>query len=393
MFRSVLTPYLYKHDDATLEYDFTGNLVLQTLDSVPGLRTLRLRTSESELVERMLPHLTHLQVFSYRKYCTDEVIEKLGLHCHNLKEFYSRHSPHVTNASVQHLLRLKKLEILDFAGTQIDNDHYWLLLSELPIRSIEIIPYYTNILDHVADVILHKISHVTGHVEDISLAAERCPNITHIDLDLGTHSQDLSFPAALTTLRILRLYGGDYATCNLNVVLTGIGPRLTEMALYWMQNVNLHDIVTLCHSLESLSLLYCTLLPLDPNKSPDPQSPHFKKLTTLHIENDNYSLASNYNYIRHYVSLKTIRLCCINVFTVKFIRKCVRSGTLANLEEICIKEFQNGALTMKALELLIKHCRHLKTIEGLRHCPLLSPDDIQELKRHISAQKFDLQIK
>jgi hypothetical protein len=48
---------------------------------------------------------------------------------------------------------------------------------------------------------------------------------------------------------------------------------------------------------------------------------------------------------------------------------------------------------MEALELLIKHSPHLKTIEGLRNCPLLSPGDIQELKRRISAQNLDLQIK
>jgi hypothetical protein len=61
MFRSVLTPYLYKHDD----FGFTENVVLQTLDSVSGLRTLRLMTKESLVVERMLPHLTNLEVFSY----------------------------------------------------------------------------------------------------------------------------------------------------------------------------------------------------------------------------------------------------------------------------------------------------------------------------------------
>jgi hypothetical protein len=71
----------------------------------------------------------------------------------------------------------------------------------------------------------------------------------------------------------------------------------------------------------------------------------------------------------------------------------VRSGTLANLEEFCVEEIQPGALTMEALELLIKHCPHLKAIEGLSYCPLLYCNDIQELKRRISAQNLDLQIK
>jgi hypothetical protein len=63
------------------------------------------------------------------------------------------------------------------------------------------------------------------------------------------------------------------------------------------------------------------------------------------------------------------------------------------LEDICVRELRPGALTMEALELLIKHCPHLKNIDGLKCCPLLSPDVIQELKRRIVAQNFDLQIK
>jgi hypothetical protein len=86
MLRSVLTPYLYEYDYGTVERMFTENLVLQTLDSVPGLRTLRLSTRENQMVESMLTHLTHLHVFSYKYYCTNEVIKQLGLHCHDLKK-------------------------------------------------------------------------------------------------------------------------------------------------------------------------------------------------------------------------------------------------------------------------------------------------------------------
>jgi hypothetical protein len=36
MFRSVLTPYLYEHGGGTVEFYLTENLILQSLDSVPG---------------------------------------------------------------------------------------------------------------------------------------------------------------------------------------------------------------------------------------------------------------------------------------------------------------------------------------------------------------------
>jgi hypothetical protein len=392
MFRSVLTPYLYEYDDGTVVNYFRENLVLQTLDSVPGLRTLRLTTLASREVARMIRDHKHLQVFAYTSYCTDEVTEQLGLHCHHLKEIDLCGSSRVTNASVQHLLRLRKLDFLNLTGTQIDNEHYVLLLSQLPqIKNIAFSRIGENILDHVEEENLRKISHVSGHVEDVSLLAQRCRNITN--LDIYEISGNLSDLAALPTLRTVRIEGGDYAMSNVSDVLTGTGPRLTDLTLQWMMNVNLHDIVTLCQSLGSLSLLECVLLPLNPNTYPlDPQLLHFRNLTSLHIT-EIYQQDMKYNYIRHYVSLKTIRLSWINVFTVEFMREVVRSGALANLEELSVTEFRPGALTLEALELLIKHCPHLKTIEGLRYCPLLNPVVIEELKRRILAQNLELQIK
>jgi hypothetical protein len=42
-------------------------------------------------------------------------------------------------------------------------------------------------------------------------------------------------------------------------------------------------------------------------------------------------------------------------------REVVRSGTLADFEDIDVCESEPYAMTMEALDLLIKHCSHLKT--------------------------------
>jgi hypothetical protein len=261
-----------------------------------------------------------------------------------------------------------------------------LLLSKLPIiKNIRFNTPHINILDHVADVKLHKISHVFGYVDDVIKLPQRCPNIT--DLHLSTTSGDLSGLAALITLRTVTLAATDYATSNLNTVLTGIGPRLTKLTLDKMTNVILQDIVTLCQFLESLTLSKCTFLQLDPL---DPQLPHFRNLAYLEIIHWNLQY-ENLNYIRHYVRLKTITIFDVNVFTVEFMREVVRNGTFANLEMFWVRENHPGALTLEALELLIHNCSHLKKII-LRSCPLLNPNDIQELECRILAQNLDLQL-
>ncbi|PNF26387.1 hypothetical protein B7P43_G17334, partial [Cryptotermes secundus] len=396
MFRSVLTPHVYEYNHEIMSCFYIQDLLVETLDSVPGLRTLHLRFRALKYcypsaLERMICQLKHLQVFICKLLCTDEVIEQLGLHCTHLKKA-SLCCSDVTNASVKHLLRLRKLEFLNLSETRIDKENYAFLLSELPqIKEIVFRGNEDDILDHVAEKNLHKISHVSGKVEDISKLAQRCRNITNLDICLFTLIEAPSGLAALTTLHTLRLARGDYATCNLKAVLTDIGHRLTDLFLEGIEHVNIRDIVTLCPSLSSLTLLSCTLSPLDLHTQLDPQLPHFRKLTSLHISGGRDD-ARIRDYIRHYVSLKTIRLKWNNIFTARFMLEVVRSGTLADLEDIEVHEDGPHAMTAEALELLIKHCSHLKSIKGSKTCYRIPRRFIEELKRRLLVQNFDLEI-
>jgi hypothetical protein len=103
----------------------------------------------------------------------------MGLHCSRLKELDLDLCRGVTNASVQHLLQLRKLEFINLDGTQIDSKHYGLLLSQLPIiKNITFRKMEENILDQVAEENLHKVSHVSGHVPNIHMLAQRCRNVS-----------------------------------------------------------------------------------------------------------------------------------------------------------------------------------------------------------------------
>jgi hypothetical protein len=396
MFRSVLTPYVYNYDDETFSHPFTQILVVQTLDKVPGLRTLHLTDSsrgyDQTQLARMIRRLRHLQEFTYEFLCTDEVIEQLASHCTHLKKVSLLGSRHVTNASFQHLLQLRELQFLDLEGTLIDNEHYGLLLSKLPqIKNISFDLRGMGILDHVAEKDLHKMSHVRGDVWNISMVAQWCRNVTNLDIIVYGTPLDLSGLAALTTLRTVRFSHGNYVTRNMNAVLTGIGPRLTDLTLESVKNVNLQDIVTLCPLLASLSLLECKLLPLEPNTALDPQLPHFRNLISLYIINDDQD-ETIYNYIRHYIGLKKIRLEGIHIFNVEFMREVIRSGTLAHLEEFRIDEYRPGGLTMDALEMLIEHCSQLKSMGYLRYCCSLNLDFLQELELRLLVRNPDVEF-
>jgi hypothetical protein len=109
-------------------------------------------------------------------------------------------------------------------------------------------------LRHIAVENLDKISHVNGFVDDSNILTQRCRTITNLDINPSTG--DLSGMAALTAVLSMRILMGDYGTSNLNAVLTGIVPSLTDLNLFTTTHVILHDIATLCPSLENPSLCY-----------------------------------------------------------------------------------------------------------------------------------------
>jgi hypothetical protein len=337
----------------------------------------------------MIHHLTHLQVFTYRIYCTDDVIEQLGLNCSHLKKVDVHRSDGVTNASVEHLLQLRELQFLDLARTRIDSQHYALLLSELPqIKNIAFSYEEGNILHYISVENRDRISHVSALVNDISMLTQKCRNITNLDIIFQV---DLSGLAALTALRTLLIVGADYAESNLKAVLTRIGPRLTDLTLNQIRRVNLQDIVMLCPSLENLSLSGGSVLPLNARTILDPQLPHFRNLISLQLRWCSIN-ATFYNYIRHYVSLKRVLFYHIQFFTLEFMRELVRSSTFANLEEFDIIACRPWFLTVEAVELLIQNCPHLKIIKGLKTSQHLQPHVIEKLKHRILVRNFNIDI-
>jgi hypothetical protein len=82
----------------------------------------------------------------------------------------------------------------------------------------------------------------------------------------------------------------------------------------------------------------------------------------------------------------------VEIFTDDFVRDAVRRGTFRNLECFHIQETGYGNLTMEAVELLIEHCEHLKSLGFLETWNQFNPGLIKDLKQGILLRNFDLEI-
>jgi hypothetical protein len=313
----------------------------------------------------MILYLRHLQEFTYKYYCTDELIEQLALNCSHLKKVSLYGSGEVTNAAVPHLLQLQELQFLELEKTRISTEHYGLLVSQLPqIKNIQFRYEDRYLLDYIAVKKLDSLSHVKGYVPNMNMLTQRCRNITNLDIDKYRFDEDLSSLAALTSLCTLHIEWVNYARCNFKAVLTSIGPRLTQLSLCYIENLNHQDIVTLCPSLESLALYRGSCLPLNTDATLDPQLQHFRNLISLSIICVIRG-ETILNSIRYYVSLKRISFNGVNIFTVEFIRDVLNSGAFANLEEFEICYWLPEVQAIEAGELLMERCSHLKIFRCL----------------------------
>jgi hypothetical protein len=134
VFRSFLTRYVQKLDMRCIPEQIVLDVILENLGSMPGLFELYLDTVNIDCSRLLagIVHLENLQTFTYRWHCTDEIIAQLQRYCPLLTELNVSYSHGVTNASVQPLRAARKLKFLVLYGTGIDDEHYGLLLSELP---------------------------------------------------------------------------------------------------------------------------------------------------------------------------------------------------------------------------------------------------------------------
>jgi hypothetical protein len=391
---SILSENTQHYDTLRISSSFAQSLVIHTLDSVPELTKFCLDTEteidHSALLATKIRHLPNLLEFQYEYHCTDEVIEQLRLHCRYLRKVSFKNSTRVTDASVQHLMQLRELVFVHLEDTSCSLESYGSLLSELPrISNIVFWLPYSDLLRHIARERIHTISHVSGNISNINILTQKCPNITN--LNMSWLIEDMTSVTALTALRSLQIAHGDYGVNNLNAVLQSIGHRLTELCLTEVWTVNLADIVTLCSCLENLVLDRCIFLPLDPHTTIDPKSPHFKSLISLKITKSPND-TTDYLHLRYYVNLEFMSCRGVDIFTEDFVRDAVRRGTLRNLECFYIRESGHGALTMKALELLINHCQELRSVGYAKSWPRFNPGLIRDFKRGILLRNSDLEL-
>lgn len=392
--RSVLCPSISYYDTTQMLSSFAQKLVIETLDSLNNLSSLIFDTEteidHSALLANNIHHLRKLETFKYKFHCSDTVVEELGLHCSELKVISLSNSRAVTNVSVSHLLRLKKLQYVNVSKTSISCELYQLLLINLPeIENINCRDQHENVLGSIETESLHTVTNYRGPIINTDNLIQKCSNITSIIL--YEVNEDVSKLSALNSLKSLDITGGNYETSNLNMFLKDRGLKLCELHLHNVVKVNTSHIIKYCSALLSLSLEECIFEPSGKHAVFDRATPHYKSTQILNLT-EAVGHEMHFEHLIHYVNLVKLYSKGARIINDHSIHKAIKLGGLGNLEEFRVEETRFGTLTVKTAKRLIRHCKNL-TILGYLECwTKVNERQIRQLKHKTEKKKLDLQI-
>jgi hypothetical protein len=390
IFRSVLYPTITAIETVGINSSFAQRLAIESLGNVQHLTTFVLDVAteidHSDLLASNISHLTRLQTFVYKYDCTDQVVEQLALHCSQLQYVSFSNSTAVTDGSVPHLLRLRKLEYLNINNTCISCESYQALLKNLPeIANINCQDQYEGVLDNIGTESLDTVTKYRGSIRNTQILTQICPNITELKLYLVDY--DLSNLAALNNLKTLEVYISNYITSNLQVLLNVAGSRLTSLELYRVQNVNISHIIRYCSQLLLLSFVKCTFISMEF----DSGARHFISVRDISlVEADTQEML--FPQFKYYVNLKSFNCRGLRIINDVLVEQAIRQGALAKLEEFLVDETGVGNLTIDTAQRIITHCNFLRVIGRLDTWDQLTAADKSTVRNYIQRNNLNIQV-
>jgi hypothetical protein len=183
----------------------------------------------------------------------------------------------------------------------------------------------------------------------------------------------MSSLTALTSLSALHIANGNYVSSNLQTSCTSGSHTLGEMGLYYVKYMNIKHDIALCSCLESLSLECCLFVILPQNTLFNTEIPHFESVRRLNliqnIEDEMYN-----RYLGYYLNLEILICKGVDILDDDFVSETIRKGGFRNIVQFRVEATGDGALTMRTVELLMRHCTHLHTLGNLLCWPRLTAD-------------------
>lgn len=347
-----------------------------------------------------LQGMNNLQHLSLNYDCTDKILMTLAEHCPKLVSLDITNSKNIENKSIDILVDLKHLKVLQLYRTSVTMEGYINILLHLPElldvgrydqlgRCLEFIddyhPTYKNFK-------LANFASNFATTKQIQILCECCPNIRAISLFHNILLLDLMTLIGLNNLCRLKLLSCDFFADQIKTVLEVKGCNITHLDLEHVDEIDMNALIYIsqfCPDLKSLTMCNCNLIDSTSISCQRLQVPPFMNLEHLTLIGD--------------CSIKHIEFILCNAFRIKFIHfgtqvptndglfeKIFLRNELLFLEELRI--LHSDFVTIKTAYDLVDNCVNLQKLYELDCWLGIIPGDLDKLKRYIKEKNYDVDL-
>ncbi|PSN46495.1 hypothetical protein C0J52_09045 [Blattella germanica] len=360
-----------------------GQILWQNVHKMPKLEILEF-SIPTHLSSKEILHgiqtLQNLISFTMRR-CTDRILVAVVKNCPQMEYLDVCSSPEVTDASIDYILKLKKLKELLFYHTAITKKGLTRILKGIG-----------NWGCNLEDGQTRRCGLMNFHAgrpsaEHLNLLASFCPFLTSVRL---SHVEgDMSILSVLNDLIEIEIIHGNFMHNNFKGLLKVTGSNLKTLVLIKMKDIDINFICESCVNLKTLVLLRgSSTVDIEILRTIEPTP--LQQLEYLVLD-----ATCPMVFIEHLLSL------CINIKRIQIghtdyidddsMATVFETNPMSLLEMIIIISSTN-ALSMRTVSYLINNCPNIYLLGDLREWYRITPQEIQEFQEEIKSSNLDVTL-
>lgn len=345
-----------------------------------------------------LTNMSNLMHLSLNYDCTDNVLKTLVKNCPRLTSLDVTNSKNINNASVDILVDLKQLRVLQLYRTSVSMEGFINILLHLPeLREIGRFDELGRCFEYIDDYYptygnfkLDSFVSVQATTKQIQIVCEKCPKLSSISLFYNIFLLDLMALIGINQLAKLKLLSCDFFADRIRDLIEVKGCNLTYLSLEHVDEIDMNALVYIsqnCPDLKTLVLCNCNLiLSTSIRRGKLPPFMNLENLTLIgeatsqHLEYILY----NAHKIR-FIHFGTQIITNDELFEKLFLR-----NEMSQLEEIRI--LHSDFLTIKTAYALVNNCVKLQKLFEIESWLNVTPWEFEELKSYVKAKNFDVDL-
>jgi ribonucleases P/MRP protein subunit RPP40 len=332
--------------------------------------------------------------------CTDKIIAAVVESCPLLQSIDLSSSKFINNNSIDILVKLENLRIVQLYRTSVSIEGYIKLLLKLPhLQDVGRYDELGRCLEYI-DVNypqrdqfqLRKFVTSYATTRHLQLLSEKCPQIFCISLFHNVLLIDLMTLIGVNLLSELKLLSCDFFADQLRDVLMIKGCNLTSLHLEHVDEIDdnaLMYISQYCPDLKVLTLYNCELIESTSLYIRKPEIPPFFNLERLTLA-VHCRLAHIEFIMATALQLKYIHLGTMVPTSDHLFDRILARNPLEHLEELRIVFSEE--ITLKTAYKLVQMCPNLAILNEIESWTQLKESDVREFREFVKAKNYDLDV-